>query len=384
VFARTPDQELFEETTKRFLDAECPPAAVRGLAADPDGYAPSYWQAGAQLGWTSLVVPEDAGGGTISGNGVTDLALVAYQFGLHAAPGPLTATNVVAAALGRWGDQAQQAGPLAALLSGEAAGAWAFAEPAPHDGLGEVELRATENEGEFLLSGVKSPVEAGAQAGYLLVVARTRSGLAQFLVPAGAEGVTVTPLHGLDLSRRYARVEFDDATVPRSALVGEPGSAGPAVQWLLDLAVTTQLAEMCGAMTWAFGTTVEWAFNRYSFGRPLASYQEIKHRFADMKMWLEASYAICAEAARALDTGAEPSARSERVSAGKFFVGRYGAELMHDCVQMHGGIGVTSDHDLHLFLRRVVTDAPTYGTPGQHAARLTSIAGERQPGEAEG
>jgi alkylation response protein AidB-like acyl-CoA dehydrogenase len=381
VFDRTLDQQLFEETTRRFLDAECPPATVRGLASDPRGYEPSYWQRGAQLGWTSLLVPEDAGGGTISGNGAMDLALVAFQFGMHAAPGPLTATSVVAAALGRWGDDAHRRGPLVELLSGEAAGAWALAEPAPHDDLGEVELRADARGRGFTLHGVKSPVEAGAQAAHVLVVARTALGLAQFLVPAGSRGLTVTALGGVDLSRRFARLEFDDVLVPASALVGAAGSAAPAVQWLLDLAVTIQLAEMCGAMTWAFGTTFDWASNRYSFGRPLSSYQEIKHRFADMKTWLEASYAICGDAARAMAAEADggPS-RSERASAGKFFVGRYGVELMQDCVQMHGGIGVTSDHDLHLFLRRVVTDAPIYGTPAQHADRLTAILADRETG----
>ena len=128
---------------------------------------------------------------------------------------------------------------------------------------------------------------------------------------------------------------------------------------------------MCGAMRWAFDTTLEWALTRYSFGRPLASYQEIKHRFADMKLWLEASLAISAQAADAVDRDA--ANRSELVSAAKFYVGRYGVELMQDCVQMHGGIGVTFDHDLHLFLRRVVTNTPLFGTPGEHAARLTDI-----------
>ena len=120
----------------------------------------------------------------------------------------------------------------------------------------------------------------------------------------------------------------------------------------------------------------EWALNRYSFGRPLASYQEIKHRFADMKLWLEASLAIAAQAADAVDR--DLAERSELVSAAKFYVAKYGLELMQDCVQMHGGIGVTFDHHLHLFLRRVATNTPLFGTPGQHAARLTDILGARE------
>ena len=129
-----------------------------------------------------------------------------------------------------------------------------------------------------------------------------------------------------------------------------------------------QLAEMVGTMQWAFDTTLEWTFNRYSFGRPLASYQEIKHRFADMKMWLEASYAITDAAAKAFDVDADN--RGAVVSAGKSYVGRYGGELLQDCLQLHGGIGITFDHDLHLFLRRVTTIIPLYGSPAQHALRI--------------
>ena len=153
------------------------------------------------------------------------------------------------------------------------------------------------------------------------------------------------------MTRRYAQVDLENVRLPESAVVGTAAGANSEVEWLTDLAVVIQLAEMVGAMQWAFDTTLEWAFNRYSFGRPLASYQEIKHRFADMKMWLEGSYAITDAAARAVEV--DSGDRSEQVSAGKFYVGRYGTELVQDCVQLHGGIGVTFDHDLHIFLRRV-------------------------------
>jgi alkylation response protein AidB-like acyl-CoA dehydrogenase len=371
MFQRNSDQQLFEETTKKFLDAACPTAKLRELAADTSGYEPAFWQQGAELGWTSLVVPEDAGGGSVSGQGVKDLALVAYQFGLHAAPGPLLGSNVVAAALGRWGSKEQRAGPLVELLSGEAVGAWALAELPPNERLGDFGLLATETNGGFRIDGTKTPVEAGSDAAHILVTARSASGLSQFLVPGDSPGLTARPLCGLDTTRRFAQLEFDGVHLPVSALVGAADPEDDAVEWLTDLAVTIQLAEMCGVMRWAFDTTVEWAFNRYSFGRPLASYQEIKHRFADMKLWLEASFAITAQAADAVDR--DTPDRSELVSAGKFYIGRNGPELLQDCVQMHGGIGLTFDHDLHLFLRRVTTDAALFGTPSEHACRLTDI-----------
>ena len=292
--ARSDDQRLFGDTTRRFLEAECPLDGLRDLSARPGGYEPAFWRRGAELGWTSLVVPSELGGGSISDQGVRDLALVAYQFGLHAAPGPLLGSNVVAAAIARWGSPEQQAGPLTELLSGEATGAWALAEAPPHDSLGCIAMAATESADGFVLDGVKSPVEAGTDATYLLVTARTDAGLSQFLVPNGVGGLHGTPLHSLDMTKRFARLRFAGVQMPGSALVGQAGGAASAVSWLTDLAVTVQVAEMCGAMCWALDTTLEWAVNRYAFGRPLASYQELKHRFADMKLWLEASHAIAA------------------------------------------------------------------------------------------
>jgi alkylation response protein AidB-like acyl-CoA dehydrogenase len=129
-------------------------------------------------------------------------------------------------------------------------------------------------------------------------------------------------------------------------------------------------------MQWAFDTTVEWAMNRYSFGRPLASYQEIKHRFADMKMWLEASHAIADGAVRAVAQGA-PDAW-ELLSAGKAYVGHYGIELIQDCVQMHGGIGVTFEHDLHLYLRRLMVNRSLAGTPREHLRRIAGLLEARE------
>jgi alkylation response protein AidB-like acyl-CoA dehydrogenase len=368
MFERNTDQDLFAETTRKFLETECPPTTLRELGRTDRGFDPSVWRRGAELGWTSLIVPEDAGGGSISESGILDLVLLAYEFGAHAAPGPLHPSNLVAAALGRWGSDAQRSGPLASILSGDSIGTWGIFEPAPFDELGQVELRAEDDGGDVVLTGVKSPVESALEADHLLVTARHNGGLSHLLVPSGTTGVTIVPLNGVDMTRRFAEVHFDGARVPTAASVGEPSDGKSAMNWLIDLAVIMQLAEMVGTMQWAFDTTLEWTFNRYSFGRPLASYQEIKHRFADMKMWLEASYAITDAAAKAFDVDADN--RGAVVSAGKSYVGRYGGELLQDCLQLHGGIGITFDHDLHLFLRRVTTNIPLYGSPAQHALRI--------------
>jgi alkylation response protein AidB-like acyl-CoA dehydrogenase len=373
-FEQSSDQEFFRETTQKFLESECPPAKVRELSATDAGFEPDYWRRGAELGWTSLLVSEEYGGGSISGRGVVDLSLLAFEFGRNAAPGPLSGTNVVAGALSRSGTHPEV---IDGLLSGAIVGAWAYAEPAPHDGLGVVELRAERAPGGFVLTGTKVPVEAGAQAHHILVTASTDEGLTQFMLPADSNGVTIRALRGVDLTRRFSAIRLEDVFVPDAEVVGEVGQAGPDVEWQLEVAIVMQLAEMVGAMHHGFEMTTEWAFNRYSFGRPLASYQELKHRFADMKMWLEGSYAIAAAAAEAAQVGPEAG---ELASVGKSYVGQYGPELLHDCIQLHGGIGVTYDHDLHLFLRRVTVNVPLYGSPSEHRQRLVGMLQTKETG----
>src|SRR5262245_26688501 len=132
----TVDQELFADTTRKFLDDKAGVDVVRELRGDERGYDATYWRQGCELGWTSLLVAEDDGGGTVSGDGVRDLALVAYQFGQHAAPGPLIGGNVVAAALSRSGTDRQKDEVLGRILAGETVATWAVAEPRPHDGFG--------------------------------------------------------------------------------------------------------------------------------------------------------------------------------------------------------------------------------------------------------
>jgi alkylation response protein AidB-like acyl-CoA dehydrogenase len=365
------DQEFFRDTTQKFLESECPLVAVRELAASDDGFERDYWRQGAELGWTSLLVPEELGGGSISGSGVVDLTLVADAFGGHAAPGPLLPANIVAAALARSGTEQQQADILPAIVAGEVVATWAITEPPPNDALGTVTVHAERDGADFVLQGTKSPVEAGAQSASLLVTATTDDGLAQFLVPADSTGVEVTPLQSIDLVRRYATVQLDGVRVPAANAVGEPGNADADVERQLQLAAVIQTAESVGAAQVVFDMTVDWAFSRYSFGRPLASYQELKHRFADMKMWLEASHALACAAAR--EVQAEAPSAPETISAAKAYCGDYLAELVQDCVQMHGGIGLTYDHDIHLYLRRVTVDRVTYGTPADHRERIAAL-----------
>jgi alkylation response protein AidB-like acyl-CoA dehydrogenase len=371
LIAPSEDQAFFRETTERFLVEQVPPDTLRHLRDDEAGFTRDYWRRGAELGWTSLLVDEAHGGGTISGAGLVDLSLVAYEFGHHAAPGPLLATNVVASALGAAGAGAVPSDLLAGLLSGEAIATWC----APTFGARPGEWRTAvelETDGDgVVLRGTVRPVEYAAQADHFLVTARDGAGLTQVLVPAGAAGVSVEVMGTVDLSRRFGAVTLDGVHVGGDAVVGERGGAAPDVARQMRCALTILNAEAVGCMQSAFDMTVEWSFDRYSFGRPLASYQALKHRFADMMTWLEGAHAISDVACAAVQ--AEADNADELTSAAKAFIGDYGAELIHECVQLHGGIGVTFEHDLHLYLRRLTINRSLAGTPPEHLRRIAGL-----------
>ncbi len=365
----TDDQVLFDETTARFLETSCPVATVREWAdKEPAGYPAEWWRRGAELGWTSLLLSEDDGGGSVSGHGLLDLVLVAEEMGRRVTPGPLVPTNLVASALARSGTADQRAAVLPGIVSGDTTAAWCLSEPgAPWS---EVRLTASASGSGsgFVLSGMKGPVEAAGEADSLLVAAVVDGAPTHFLVDADTPGVSIGPAESLDLVRRFAMVTFHEVAVPSTSVVGAVGGAADEIERLIRLAVVLQCAEMAGAADRMLEVTVEYASDRYSFGRPLASYQALKHRFADLKLWVEACLATAQAAARAVDKESDRAA--ELVSVAKSYVGDRASAVLQDCVQLQGGIGVTWDHDLHLYLRRVVQDRVLYGTPAEHRERI--------------
>src|SRR5262245_30457242 len=179
------DQAFFRQTTARFLDAEVPMTAVRALETDPAGFGSAYWRQGAALGWTSMLVPEADGGGSLSEHGLLDLVLVAEEMGRRVSPGPLVPVNLVASALSARGTDAHRADVLPGLLDGSVVATWTGPRPVP----------ATAGpDGGFVLTGTTGPVEAAVRADHLLVVADVDGAPTHLLVPAGAPGVTATAL----------------------------------------------------------------------------------------------------------------------------------------------------------------------------------------------
>ncbi len=381
MFLLTADQALLEKTTGQFLDSRYPSERVRELAKQRSTFDSSVWRQGAELGWTSPLVPEQAGGGCVSDNGLYDLMIVAYQFGRHAAAGPLFGTNLVASAIGRWGTGAQREGPLAQLLAGTATAAWAAAPkadaltaaPAPFEAV----VSGASGEGVTLNGGV-AWCEATADTDLLLVSAGGALPKSLYLVPISTPGVELVPLEGIDPTRRFSRVLFRDVALSGADRVGGLGQADACDAVLLDLMAVLQSGEIVGAMERAFDMTLAWTFDRYSFGRPLASYQEIKHRVADLRTQLEAGAAVAARAARAV--GLQSPDAGAWACAAKAYTGKYGPELIQDCIQLHGGIGVTFEHDLHLYLRRVAVNSQLFGTPEQFNRRMALLTAAQAGG----
>jgi alkylation response protein AidB-like acyl-CoA dehydrogenase len=370
----TEDQGLFRETTANFLDRTCPVSTVREWSEkEPAGFPDDWWRQGAALGWTSLLVSEADGGGSVSGHGLLDLTLVAEEMGRRVSPGPLGPTNVVAAALSEYGTAAQRARHLPGILSGEAIATWCLAEVGS-SGLPEsITLEATAGDSGFVLSGRKGAAQAAGESDFFVVAALVGGEPTQFLVAADAPGVTVVPAEALDLTHRFAFVEFDNVALAADAVLGTVGGAAGQIERLFELAVTLQCASMVGAIDRILALTIEYSFDRFSFGRPLASYQALKHRFADLKLWTESSLATAGAAAHAVDDRSEKA--YELVSVAKSYIGDHAPAILSDCVQLHGGIGVTWDHDLHLYTRRVVEDRSLFGTPEEHRERIALVMG---------
>jgi len=368
----TSDQELFLETTERFLTANWSNSSVRKLIGDPSGFNRDLWAQGAELGWTSMLVPEDAGGGSISGRGVCDLAIIAEEMGRHLFAGPVLPSNVVAWALARAASEPVAKKHLPAIAAGQEIAAWAV----PEEGDGWMaesgSLDAIRTDSGFRLTGVKSPVQDAHVADQLLVAARTGAGVTQFLVPANAPGVTIEVLDGLDLARRFGRIVLESVEVPAEAVIGAVDQSGADLDLQFALAVAMQGAETVGATERVYEMTLQYVKDRKSFGRPIGSYQALKHRLADMLLWLESAKAVTVAAAKAVQFESDAVSAS---SLAKAYVADRCPVIVRECLQLHGGIGYTWEHDLHLYMRRVESNALIYGGVDYHLDRLAPTIG---------
>jgi len=368
------NQTLFTETGRRFLEQVCPIPVLRARYERGEGIDLTVWRQAADLGWTAALVPEPLHGGSVSGSGLRDLALVAEELGRIVAPLPLLPVNVVLDTLGRSHNATAHAEVVPSLLGGEALAAWGHDEGTGTWADNDVATTAAEDGDGWILNGTKCFVEEADKCRWFLISARTPTGLCQFLVPADAGGVTVSVRESLDLGRQLGDVHFAGVRVDSEALIGADGDAAPDLARQLQLAVVLQNAETVGALDRVLAMTLEYASDRVAFGRPLSSFQALKHRFADMKMWVEACMATSNASASALADESRDAA--ELVAAARCYIAAKAPSIVQDCIQLHGGIGVTWEHDLHLYLRRVTQNVTLYGSLRHHREQLARIIGD--------
>lgn len=362
------EQEFFRASTRRFIEAETPLDVVRDLYGTRDGFDRGWWRKAAELGWTSLLVPDQRGGGNLSGRPICDAVIVAEEMGRLVSPGPFLPVNVVAAAVARAGSDQLCSAVLPGLLSGVTIATWAICEPRRRWELPDIETTATPQGRNLVLDGTKAYVEALGSAKDVLVSARTDDGFTQLLVPLETSGVTATFGRSIDMTRRFGSIRFDKAVLPRSAVVGEVAGAADQVARQMEIAIALQCAELVGVADRTLEFTLQYGRERSAFGRSIMSYQALKHRIADMTVLLEGSKAITDALAAAIDDGA--ASTSQLASVAKAYVGTHALDIVDDCVQVTGGIGVTWEHDIHLYNRRAAVNRAVFGTPEDHKQKL--------------
>ena len=369
-FAFNDDQELLRETTRRFLEERHPLGALRPNLERESTFDRAVWKDGAELGWTSMLIPEAHGGGSITEQPLVDLVAIAEELGRGLYPGPVLATNVVADAIATFGDDAQQKERLDAIVRGECVAAWC----ATGDGSAEaasIEVTATPQADGLKLDGVSRFVHDAHEADLLLVAVQAPAGPTLTLIPRDASGVTVRVLTGLDLTRRFCEVVFNGVEVAASAVVGGLGKAGPAIERAQRVATVLQAAESVGAAERNFETTVQYAKDRVQFGRPIGSFQAIKHRLADLLIAVEGARAAAWYAALAVADDAPD--RDEAVAVAGSSVREAASFIAGEALQIHGGVGFTWEYDVHLFLRRAKADQFLLGDPAWHRERLCAV-----------
>lgn len=368
------DQQLLVETSTRFIESAYPVTAVRAGFGDLAGPPPSYRRQAAELGWFSMLASAEAGGGGVSDNAVADCALLAKACGATLQPLPFTETNVVVHALSESGSDEQRGHILPAVMAGESTATWA-AVPGAGQGAPDAGVFATSGADGYVLSGSKTFVLDAKTADWILVTAGSEAGACQFLLPGDTPGMSVVQLAGLDVSRRFASVSFHRTFVPASALVGEPGRSDALIERQFQIACVLTAAGTAGAVDRDFAMAVQYAKDRVAFGRPIGSFQAVKHQLADASLLVEMSKAIVGAAAEAVGSASADLDPASSASMAKAFVGDSAITVAQVCFQVFGGIGYTWEHDQHLYLRRITTDAALYGDAVWHRERVCQLGG---------
>ena len=359
------ERDELRSSARRFLDNEQSSARVRALLDDERGHDPTVWSAMAALGWLAIHVPEEHGG---MGASYTDLAVVLHEIGRHVAPTPFLATLLGIEALLAGGSDALRSAWLPSMLGGERI--LTVANSGPSGGYDPAALGVTwrAGGGDVRFDGVARFAPDAHVADAIVVLARGDAGVTAAVVDRSAPGVRVELEPTVDQTRRLARVSFDGVAVREGQLLGEPGSSSGLQHRLTSVGAVAVCADAVGAAERMLEVSAAYAKERLQFGRPVGSFQAVKHHCANMLIAVEGSRAAVAHATDVLDDPAEALALAAAVA--KSYAGSACADACQTAVQVHGGIGFTWEHDAHLYLKRTKLDEAMFGSTAWHRRRL--------------
>jgi alkylation response protein AidB-like acyl-CoA dehydrogenase len=360
------ERDDLRDTARKFLDSEVSSAHVRALLDDETGFDRSVWSKMADLGWLGIHVPEADGG---MGATYTDVVVVLHELGRHVAPTPFLSAAILAAeALRTPANEQLRREWLPAIVKGERIATVAAAGPS-----GSCEPRrlgvSWRVNGGVRVDGVARFVPDAHIADAVIIAASDSDGRVTFgLVETPATGVRVTVEPTVDQTRRLCRVELDDVAVADDQLLGPPGEQTLLHRRVTSLGAVAVCADALGAAERMLEVSTQYAKERQQFGRPIGSFQAVKHHCADMLMAVEGSRAAVAHASSALD---DPIGDvDEAASVAKSYAGPGCADVCQTAVQVHGGIGFTWEHDAHLHLKRAKLDEALFGSTSWHRRRL--------------
>jgi alkylation response protein AidB-like acyl-CoA dehydrogenase len=369
------EQRQIKETAREFLAARYKPERIRELIDTDLGFEESDWQEMAELGWPGLALPEEHGG---QGLGIVELAVVFEEMGFSLAPSPLLSNTVVGMALAFCGSEEQKAEFLAPLAAGERRATPALVDADSPGAIGEFEMEATASDGRVVLDGEKVLV-MDADAADLLLVA-TSDGR-RHLVDADQSGISVTREPSIDPTRSFYSVRFDSVEVPAERTLPAEAADYRAVFNRICIAIA---AESTGIAQRTMEMAVDYAKERQQFGRPIGSYQAVSHRCAQMLLETESARSATYYAAWTAD--ASPEDLPAAASMAKAYASDAGWRVAGASLQVHGGIGFTWEHDLHLWLKRARVNAAIFGDSHWHrelvAEAILAEAAEREPAAA--
>jgi len=370
-FAFSDEQEMLRDMARRFLEEKAPPTVVRSLMETEEGFDPDLWSATAEMGWQGMAIPEEYGG---AGFTRLEQGILMEEMGRSLFPAPFLSSIVLGADLIlAAGTDEQKKEHLPAVASGERRAALAQVEENGRWDASGIEMVATRDGSDFVLSGTKAFVLDGHTADTLIVVARQggtsgAEGLSLLLVDADAAGVTRRRLETMDMTRKQAEVIFDGVRVPAHRVLGEPGASGDALESTLRRAIIALAFEQVGGAQACLEMATEYAKVRIQFGRPIGSFQAIKHKCADMLVQTESAKSAAYYAGW---VAAEDNAELPIVAPlAKSFCSEAFFFCAAENIQVHGGIGFTWEHDAHLYFKRAKTDELLFGTPTYHRSLL--------------